>query len=126
MRCMSRKWDRSLPYRAGLSGGAVLVHQPGRPPPTNRPICHRIGYSGRGIDLCPSPQKAGNAEDTLVNREKEAHDRANALFKKNEDHRVKVAAQHEAEAEAVRANTARLRALRLAAEAAKAGQRETS
>ena len=62
----------------------------------------------------------------MVNREKEAHDRAEAMFKKNEDRRVKVAAQHEAEADAVRANTARLRALRLASEAAKSEQREKS
>ena len=56
----------------------------------------------------------------LVNREKEAHDRAEAIFKKTEDRRLKIAAQYEAEANAVRANTARLRALRLASEAVKA------
>jgi len=53
----------------------------------------------------------------LVNREKEAHDRAEAIFKKTEDRRLKIAAQYEAEANAVRANTARLKALRLASEA---------
>lgn len=56
----------------------------------------------------------------MVNREKEAHDRAEAVFKKTEDRRVKIAAQYEAEADAIREKTARLRALRLASEAAKA------
>jgi hypothetical protein len=52
----------------------------------------------------------------LVDREKEAHDRAEAMFKKSEDRRTKAAVEQEAEAEAVRAKTARLRSLRLAAE----------
>ena len=56
----------------------------------------------------------------MVNREKEAHDRAETLFKKNEERRVKVVTEYEAEADAVREKTARLRALRLASEAAKA------
>jgi hypothetical protein len=51
----------------------------------------------------------------LVDREKEARDRAEAIFKKSEDRRAMAAAEHEAEA--VRARTARLRSLRLAAEA---------
>jgi hypothetical protein len=67
---------------------------------------------------------SGNAEETLVNREKEAHDRAKALFKRNENRRVQVAAEHEAEADAVREKTVRLRALRL--EAAKAEPQEKS
>jgi hypothetical protein len=46
--------------------------------------------------------------------EKEARDRAEAIFKKAEDRRKKAAAEHDAEAEAVRAKTARLRSLRLA------------
>jgi hypothetical protein len=58
-------------------------------------------------------------ENILVDREKEARDRAEAMFKKSEDRRRKAAVEQEAEAEAVRTKTARLRALRLAAEAAK-------
>jgi hypothetical protein len=62
-------------------------------------------------------QHALGKEDILVDREKEARDRAEAMFKKIEDRRTKAAAEQEAEAEAVRAKTARLRSLRLAAEA---------
>jgi hypothetical protein len=51
----------------------------------------------------------------LVDRE-EARDRAEAIFKKSGDHRTKVTAQYDAEAEAIRAKTARLRSLRLAAQ----------
>jgi hypothetical protein len=47
--------------------------------------------------------------------EKEARDRAQAIFKKAEDRRNKAAAEHDAEAEADRAKTVRLRSLRLAA-----------
>jgi hypothetical protein len=39
------------------------------------------------------------------------------MFKKSEDHRTKVTAQYDAEAEAIRAKIARLRSLRLAAQA---------
>jgi hypothetical protein len=46
--------------------------------------------------------------------EKEARDRAEAIFKKAEDRRKKAAAEHDTEAEAVRAKTARLRSLRIA------------
>jgi hypothetical protein len=52
----------------------------------------------------------------LVDREK-ARDRAEAMFKNSEDRRTKVAAQYDAEAEAIRAKIARLRSLRLAAQA---------
>jgi hypothetical protein len=53
----------------------------------------------------------------LVDREREARDRAEAIFKKTEDRRTKLAAEHEAEVDAVRAKTERLRTIRLAAEA---------
>ena len=57
---------------------------------------------GVGLIDAHRPKKAGNSEDTLVNREKEAHDRAETLFKKNEERRVKVATEYEAEADAAR------------------------
>jgi hypothetical protein len=54
----------------------------------------------------------------LVNREKEVLNRTEAMFKKKDDRRVKVATEHEAEGNAVREKTARLKSLRLAKEAA--------
>ena len=53
----------------------------------------------------------------MVNREKEARDRAEAMFKKTENRRRELAAEHETEANALRLKTERLRTLRLAAEA---------
>ena len=55
-------------------------------------------------------------ENILVDREKEARNRAEAMFKKSEDRRTKTAVEQEAQAEAIRAKTARLRSLRLAAD----------
>jgi hypothetical protein len=49
---------------------------------------------------------------------KEAHDRAEAAFKKQEQQRARISAEYEAEADLVRERTARLKSLRLAREAA--------
>jgi hypothetical protein len=54
----------------------------------------------------------------LDTRDKEVRERAEAAFKRIEDRRTKASAEQEAEAEAVRERTARLRSLRLAAEQA--------
>jgi hypothetical protein len=56
----------------------------------------------------------------LVDSEKEARDRAEAMFKKQEGRRAIDAAEREAEDAAVREKTARLKALRLALKAAEA------
>ena len=49
---------------------------------------------------------------------KEAHDRAQAIAEREEQRRARIAADHEAEGDAFRENTARLKSLRLTKEAA--------
>jgi hypothetical protein len=61
--------------------------------------------------------KAHGWENILVDPDKGTRARAEAMFKKSGDRRTKAAAEQEGEAEAVRAKTARLRSLRMAAEA---------
>jgi hypothetical protein len=57
-------------------------------------------------------------EATLTDHAKQAFSRAEASFKRQEQKRAKVAADHEAEGDAVREKTARLKSLRLAKQAA--------
>jgi hypothetical protein len=88
--------------------------------------CVRAPHRDRGrwdsclIDGHQPGEAAGSTErrPPLVNREKEVLNRTEAMFKKKDDRRVKVATEHEAEGNAVREKTARLKSLRLAKEAA--------
>jgi hypothetical protein len=57
-------------------------------------------------------------ETTLGDHSKEAQDRAQAIAMREEQRRARIAADQEAEGDAVRENTARLKSLRLMKEAA--------
>jgi CRISPR/Cas system CMR subunit Cmr4 (Cas7 group RAMP superfamily) len=57
--------------------------------------------------------RPGKRETTLGDHSKEAQDRAQAIAEREEQRRARIAADHEAEGDAVRENTARLKSLRL-------------
>ena len=57
-------------------------------------------------------------ETALGDHSKEAHERAQAFANRQEQRHARIAADHEAEGDAIRENTARLKSLRLTKEAA--------
>jgi hypothetical protein len=52
----------------------------------------------------------------MSGQSKDAHDRAEAIFKKKEQQHARIVAENEAESDAIREKTARLKSLRLVAE----------
>jgi hypothetical protein len=73
------------------------------------------------VESCHGCKRAFDKETTLANNSKEARDRAEASFKKQEQRAregAKAMADYEAEGRAMREKTARLKSLRMAKQAA--------
>jgi hypothetical protein len=94
--------EQILGVLAGQSRGILEYNQAQTSAEVNVP-------APRGITMTGSRYK----ETTLGDHSKEAHDRAQAIAESEGQRRARIAAAHEAEGDAGRANTARLESVRL-------------